>query len=71
MTPLPLPPPEEAEAAREVASPADLSGQVSALLGDPQGRQALAAAAAAWSAGNGGAVGRTLDVLRRTLAEAS
>jgi 3-deoxy-D-manno-octulosonic-acid transferase len=55
-------------AARQVADAAALTEQVSALLGDSERRQALATAAAAWSAENGGAVARTLEVLRRTLA---
>jgi 3-deoxy-D-manno-octulosonic-acid transferase len=55
-------------AAREVADGADLADQVAALLADPASRLALAAAASAWSAQNGGAVERTLAAIRRQLA---
>ncbi len=56
-------------AARRVATADELAGQAAALLDDPDARALLAAAAAAWSAENGGAVGRTLSAIRRQLAD--
>jgi 3-deoxy-D-manno-octulosonic-acid transferase len=58
-------------AARRVADAADLSGQASALLGDPAQRALLSAAAAAWQRDNGGAVERTLAAIRGELAKAA
>jgi 3-deoxy-D-manno-octulosonic-acid transferase len=58
-------------AARTVADGPDLAAQAAALLGDPVPRAALSAATAAWSAENGGAVGRTLAAIRRQLPPAA
>jgi len=55
-------------AARTVAGPADLADQAAALLGDPAQRGRISAAAASWRADNGGAVERTLAVIREELA---
>ncbi len=57
-------------AARTVADAADLAGQAAALLGDPARRALLSAAAASWRSDNGGAVDRTLAVIREELARA-
>jgi hypothetical protein len=51
-----------------VAGPADLADQAAALLGDPAQRGRISAAAASWRADNGGAVERTLAVIREELA---
>lgn len=54
-------------AALEVSTPAALAGQVVTLLGDPAARVRLAAAAEQWRRENGGAVARTLAVIRAEL----
>ena len=59
----------ERHAAIEVADAATLAAVSTALLEDPQRRAALAAAAAGWRRDNGGAVGRTLVVIREELAK--
>ncbi len=56
-------------AARAVATPAELAEVASALLADPPLRTRLSAAAAAWSAENGGALAHTLAAIRRELAK--
>jgi 3-deoxy-D-manno-octulosonic-acid transferase len=58
----------ERGAARRVAGPSELSDQAAALLGDPDLRRVLAAAAAAWRRDNGGSLGRTLAAVREELA---
>lgn len=58
-------------AARTVADGAALAAQVEELLRDAGGRQALAAAAAAWRRDNAGAVARTLAVIREELAKST
>jgi 3-deoxy-D-manno-octulosonic-acid transferase len=55
-------------AALDVGTAAGLADHAAALLADPGRRALLAAAAASWSAENGGAVGRTLAAIRRQLA---
>jgi len=54
-------------AALEVSTPAALAGQVVTLLGDPAARVRLAAAAEQWRRENGGAVARTLALIRAEL----
>ncbi len=54
-------------AAQQVASGAALARAASALLGDHPRREALAAAAMAWQRDNGGAMERTLAVVREEL----
>ena len=56
-------------AAREVASVEELATATEELLREPKRRAALATAAAQWRAENGGAVARTLDVVREELAK--
>jgi len=58
-------------AALTVATPADLAREAARLLSDAPARGALSAAAAAWSADNGGGVGRTVAAIRAELASAS
>jgi len=55
-------------AAREVADPAALAAATVELLRDEAARARLATAAAAWRAENGGALDRTLAILRSELA---
>ncbi len=55
-------------AAREVADPAALVADAQELLRDATRREALAAAAGQWRRENGGAVERTLKVIREELA---
>jgi 3-deoxy-D-manno-octulosonic-acid transferase len=54
-------------AARTVADAEALGAQAVALLGDPEQRAALAAAAAAWHRENSGAAARTLAIIREEL----
>ena len=56
-------------AAREVADVGALAAEVQELLRDAARRETLAAAAAHWRRDNGGAVGRTLGVIREELAK--
>jgi 3-deoxy-D-manno-octulosonic-acid transferase len=60
----------ERGAAHEVASAAALATEVEQLLRDATRRAALAHAAAAWRRDNGGAVARTLAILREIIARA-
>lgn len=57
----------ERGAAREVADPAALAQAVAELLRDATRREELAAAAAQWHHENGGAVARTLAIIREEL----
>ena len=57
-------------AAREVATPEELAEVAVGLLRDPERRAALAAAAARWRRENGGAVARTVAVIREHLSRA-
>ncbi len=59
---------KERGAAQEVADPAALTAATLALLRDDAARGRLAVAAAAWRQENGGALDRTLGVLRDVLA---
>jgi 3-deoxy-D-manno-octulosonic-acid transferase len=56
-------------AARGVADAPDLARQAAALLGDPEARGLMSSAAASWRSENGGAVDRTLAVIREELAK--
>lgn len=56
-------------AARETADASALAESVSELLGDPERREAMAAAAGQWQRNNAGAVDRTLAVIREELAK--
>ena len=56
-------------AAREVADAAALAAAVQELMRDSGRREALAAAALVWRAANGGALERTLVVMREALAK--
>lgn len=56
-------------AAHQVADATALGAEVQELLRDGTRREALAAAAAQWRRDNGGAVGRTLGVIREELAK--
>ncbi len=58
----------ERGAARRLSGPSELAEQAAVLLGDPEQRRSLSAAAASWSRANGGAVGRTLAAIREELA---
>lgn len=58
-------------AARRVAGAGELPEVLVELFGDPQLRDALARAAAAWRRENAGATARTLDVIREELARIS
>lgn len=54
-------------AAREVGDPAELTRLIVELLREPEQRSAMSQAAAAWRRDNGGALARTLAVLREEL----
>ena len=58
----------ERGAARRVADAPDLARQAALLLGDPGARALMSSAAALWRSDNGGAVERTLAVIREELA---
>jgi 3-deoxy-D-manno-octulosonic-acid transferase len=55
-------------AAAVVADPGALSAEIALLVGDPARRAAMAAAAAAWSRENGGALERTIEAIQGELA---